>query len=349
MPDDTQGRAVAVREERQSPNFLAAILAAAKDPTVDAEKVKSLAELAVSLQDRERETEFNQDLNAAIMEMPVITKDGRIVIRKPGEAEREQGRFARLEDIDRVCRPIAARHNLAYSWDVGDSGSGPVVAIILTHANGYQVQSTGMKMPLDTSGGKNNVQGAGSAVTYGKRYTLCARFNIQTEGADDDGNLGRGTVVNLTHERAATVLAEAEAAHEAGTYLEFFSRQSPKDRGWLISSGNHVRFGGQAALPGGNQRARTVADDQPPVDQGGPSVDQPKAEPEPPKRLSARQWVDQFKRDLGLCQNIDVVDEFMEEARESLDKLKGTNEGLWNDCQTAYRDRRQAIEEGRLV
>lgn len=183
MPDENNGSLTRYEPEPARPpavqsesgNFLAAILAAAKDPSVDANKMKTLADVATNLQDREREREFNQSLNAAIMEMPVITKDGRIVIRKPGEPEREQGRFARLEDIDRVVRPIAARHGLAYSWDVGDSGSGPVVAIILTHVSGYQTTSSGMKMPLDTSGGKNNVQGAGSAVTYGKRYTLCAR------------------------------------------------------------------------------------------------------------------------------------------------------------------------------
>lgn len=349
MPDERavahyDPQAAAPAPARESPNFLAAILAAAKDPAVDAAKVETLANLAVKLQDRERETEFNRDLNAAIMEMPVITKDGRIVIRKAGEPDREQGRFARLEDIDRVVRPIAMRHNLAYSWDVGDSGSGPVVSIILTHANGYVERSSGMKMPLDTSGGKNNVQGAGSAVTYGKRYTLCARFNIQTEGADDDGTLGRGEAVRLTHERAETVLREAAESHEAGTYQDFFSRQSPKDRAFLISSGKHAEYGGQPALPPGRPVETIV------VPEGaGSSEATPKAEPAAKPRLSARQWVDQFKADLGRCGSLDAVDEFMEEARPPLDKLKGTSERLWEECQSAFRDRRASIDEGRLV
>jgi hypothetical protein len=327
---------------RQSNEFLAAILSAAKDPAVDADKVKTLADLAVSLQDREREMEFNRDLNAAIMEMPVITKDGRIVIRKPGEADREQGRFARLEDIDRVVRPIAARHNLAYSWDVGDSGSGPVVAIILTHANGYQVQSSGMKMPLDTSGGKNNVQGAGSAVTYGKRYTLCARFNIQTEGADDDGTLGRGQTVTLPHERAATVEREAAAAHEAGAYGEFFSRQSPKDRAYLISSGKHAEYGGQPVIAPPKPAAATAPASTPPP---------PPPPPPPPsdKPMTARQWLAKFKADVAACQKGDDLDLYMDASRESLDKLKVKDEALWKEAQDAYQERKTAFAEGRLV
>jgi hypothetical protein len=51
------------------------------NPEVDAEKAKVMAELMTNLEDRALKAEFNRAKNAAIMEMPVITKDGRIVIR----------------------------------------------------------------------------------------------------------------------------------------------------------------------------------------------------------------------------------------------------------------------------
>lgn len=247
-PHEPAGTAMSVAEERflQSINM---IREAMLNPNVDAEKAKTMGELMMSLEDRSMKAEFNRDLNAAIMEMPIITKDGRIVIRdKDSGRERTQGRFAKLEDIDRVVRPIAARHNLAYSWDVGNDGGSPIVSVILTHANGFERTSSGMKLPVDSSGGKNNVQGAGSAVTYGKRYTLCAAFNIQTEGMDDDG-AGGGQPVHIPYEREQTVMAEAEAAAAEGRYREFFARQSPKDRAWLITSGHDARLGGDAALP----------------------------------------------------------------------------------------------------
>lgn len=239
--------AMSVAEERFVQS-ITMIREAMLNPNVDADKAKTMGELMMSLEDRSMKAEFNRDINAAIMEMPVITKDGRIIITKDG-VSREQGRFAKIEDIDRVVRPIAARHNIAYSWDVGNDGGSPVVSVILTHANGFERVSSGMKLPVDSSGGKNNVQGAGSAVTYGKRYTLCAAFNIQTEGADDDGNGGRGRHVELTYERGQTVLSEAEAAAAEGRYREFFARQSPKDRAWLITSGHDSRLGGDNALP----------------------------------------------------------------------------------------------------
>jgi hypothetical protein len=214
-------------EPRQSPNFLAAILDAAKDATVDATKVETMANLAVKLQDREREMEFNRSLVAAQLEMPVISKDGEIIINdKQGNFVRKQGKFARYEDIDRVIRPILARHGLALRFEIGNAAESAVtVRPILTHANGYTERGEAMKLPADTSGSKNSTQAVGSATQYGKRYAACAMLNIVTEGVDDDGR--GGVLVSLPFEREQLVLEEAKAAHEAGTYLHWFGQQSP--------------------------------------------------------------------------------------------------------------------------
>ena len=45
-----------------------------------------------------------------------------------------------------------------------------------------------MNFPFDTSGGKNNIQAAGSAISYGKRYTMSALLNITTHDEDDDAS-----------------------------------------------------------------------------------------------------------------------------------------------------------------
>jgi hypothetical protein len=332
---------------RQSDNLLAQVIAAAGNPAIDAEKMKALAELVNSQQDRDLKAEFNRDLNAAMMEMPVVTKAGRIEIVKDGRLIQSTP-FAKLEDIDRVCRPILQRHNLAIRFDIGSrDGGGVTCTPIITHTNGWVHTGMAIPAPIESSGSKNNVQGVGSTISYLRRYAYCTALNIMTEGVDDDGNLGAGKVVSLTHERENLVLAEAEAAHAAGTYLDYFGRLGPKDRGWLMSSGKHVEFGGQAALPSRSDppAQRTVERTDTPT----PS-EQPRepAETKPP-RLTARQWVDKFKEDLAMCATKDAADEFMDEARDSLDKLKGTNERLWNEAQDAYRTRLQAIEEGRLV
>lgn len=369
----TDSRDLAHRDEARPPadpagsnSVVLQVLAMAKDPSVDADKVKTLADLAVTLQDRELKAEFQRDLNAAMMDMPVITRDGQIVIpanRDKGTPERKQGRFARFEDIDRVCRPILKAHRLAIRFDVGErQGGGVTVTPILSHSNGYEHVGKALAAPIDTSGAKNNVQGVGSAITYLKRYGYCAALNIVTEGIDDDGNMGRAAIVTLPHEREDTVRREAAEAHEAGRYAQWFGTQSPKDRAFLIGSGLHAEYGGQPALPPVSERpeakpkeTESVSSDpsgsQVTGDKGGPSGQEAEAahQPTTKPRRTPRQWVDGFKGELGKCQTVGFLDEFMEGKRELLDKLKDSDPALWEETQQAYRDRKAAIEEGRLV
>lgn len=360
MPDEQQA---VTPYKPQSEGLLAQVIAAAKDPSIDAGKMEALVKLVNSQQDRDREIEFNRDLNAAMMQMPVITKEGVIKIpAKDGKPERTQGRFARFEDIDRVCRPILQRFNLAVRFEVGEAGGTISVRPIISHANGHTERGEAMKLPLDTSGAKNNTQGAGSAVTYGKRYTYCAILNIITEGIDDDGR-GNEVEVVLPHEREQLVLTEAEAAHEAGDYLGFFGRLGPKDRGWLIQNGHHERFGGQVSLPPAQKRAAPAKprtdppadngqahDDPPSVDQGGPPVDQGNGNTGGERRqLTPRQWVERFKADVDKCRTVPFLDDFMDGKRALLGKLKASDEALWEETQEAYRVRKAAIEDGRLM
>lgn len=307
----------------QSSNLLAQVIAAAKDPNIDAAKMETLARLVNTQQDREREIEFNQSKNAAIMEMPVLTKSGIILMRdknNPNAAPREQGRFAKWEDIDRVVRPILARYNLALSFDMNErQGGGITVTPILSHTNGYTQRGGAFPVPAEDSGSKNKAQAMGSSASYGKRYAGCAMLNIVTEGADDDGNMGRNAVVRLPFEREQTVLAEAEAAAAEGRYQEWFTTQSPKDRGYLVSSGKHVEFGGQPQIASrAPETARTAPPPSPPPPTPSPppppSSDAPAATTGGQKR-TAQQLVDDFKRRLDAATTSKEVVDLQAERR----------------------------------
>lgn len=364
----TDSRELSV-QPRASENLLAQVIAAAKDPQIDAAKMETLARLVNSQQDREREIEFNRAKNAAIMEMPVITKDGRIVIRKQGEQPREQGRFARFEDIDRVCRPILQRHNLAISFEMNErQGGGITVTPILSHANGMNERGGGFPVPPETSGSKNAAQAMGSSAKYGQRYSYCAMLNIVTEGVDDDGNGGRGTTVHLPFEREQTVLTEAAAAAEAGTYRDWFNHQSPKDRAYIIQSGKHGEYGGQTSLPKPKPEPEPIVinqdeDNRPATDQeqrdhnGGYTIEeerrQEQHEPEPtaekkPQR-TPRQWVDGFKEHVGQLTTLKDLDDFEDRMREPMGKLKSADNALWKEADDHALERREMIENGRLV
>ncbi len=292
------------------------------NPDVDANKAKVMAELMTGLEDRSMQADFNRDLNAAIMDMPVITKAGIITIpAKDGKPERTQGRFARFEDIDRVVRPILERHNLAIRFDVDESNKGVSIRPILMHRNGHTERGGTMHLPLDTSGAKNNVQGAGSAVSYGKRYTMCAMLNIITEGTDDDGSLGR-YAIDMPHEREVAVLEGAEAAAQAGNYQEWFDGQGVKDRAWMVNSGHHLRLGGEAtALPGLKPPVQERRD-PPPTERREPDSKHDTSTPEG--------WTAQYEDDCRAARDIDDLQKVYAKASKGLARLQGDHPKLFD-------------------
>ena len=97
--------------------------------------------------------------------------------------------FAKWEDMDRVIRPIMAEHGFTLSFDStmrSADGGGLIVTGTLMHKDGH-TRTASMPLPLDTGPGRNNLQAAGSTLSYGKRYCAEMLLNIVREGADDDG------------------------------------------------------------------------------------------------------------------------------------------------------------------
>ena len=95
--------------------------------------------------------------------------------------------FADLGSIWASCREQLAANGLAVVQgnSVGLDGT-VIVETILSHSSGEWIQSE-LCLPL----AKNDPQGVGSAITYGRRYALAAIVGIVAD-ADDDGNHASG-------------------------------------------------------------------------------------------------------------------------------------------------------------
>lgn len=100
-----------------------------------------------------------------------------------------KSQFASLDTIVDTTRPILAKHGLAVMQgaatsmlDESHALCGFEVETILVHQSGEWI-STSVYMPL----AKVDPQGAGSAMTYGRRYGLSALLSLSTD-EDDDGN-----------------------------------------------------------------------------------------------------------------------------------------------------------------
>jgi len=219
----TEGGAVA---PVTSQNLLGLIVQAARDPSIDADKMKTLAELATGMQDREAERRFRMAKHAAVQEMPSITKRGSIINHKTGAL---QSRYSKFEDIMAVVKPILDRHKLIATFNVDHQGQQITVQPILSYADGelaFEERGGHMVLAIDTTGSKNATQGAGSAASYGKRHALKAMLNIVEAGEDDDG----GGANELPPE-ALDLIDRARTAARGGTeaYRKFFAEEITKD------------------------------------------------------------------------------------------------------------------------
>lgn len=161
---------------QQEATVLSIISKAASDPSVDIDKMERLIALSERMQARTAQESFNAAMAEMQCEIPTI-------------AERAKGhgtiRYATLEDISDVVKPIMKAHGFAISFKVEHAQAGLSVTGILMHRAGHREETT-MLLPLDTSGSKNAVQAVGSTTSYGKRYVMCALLNITTRGEDDD-------------------------------------------------------------------------------------------------------------------------------------------------------------------
>lgn len=91
--------------------------------------------------------------------------------------------YADLTSVWDSCRELLAKNGLSVIQgnSVGSDNT-VIVETILAHDSGEWIQSD-LCLPLS----KNDPQGVGSAITYGRRYGLAAIVGIVAD-VDDDGN-----------------------------------------------------------------------------------------------------------------------------------------------------------------
>jgi hypothetical protein len=156
------------------------------NPDADMDKLEKMLDMQERILKRNGEQAFAADFAAMQSELPRIARNGQIDIKKDGRLI-QSTKFAKLEDINDGVRPVLQKYGFGVSFSIDQNQSGITVTAKLLHRLGHS-EKTSLSLPVDTSGSKNNVQGNGSTISYGKRYTLCAILNIST-GDDVDGNL----------------------------------------------------------------------------------------------------------------------------------------------------------------
>jgi hypothetical protein len=230
------GRAVAPvpRVGDETSALISMIERAARDPAVDLDKMERL----YAMKERMDATMAKAAYISALAEMqpnlPIIDKRGKIE-RKSKDSngsmkEARATKYALWEDVVEAITPILSAHGFSLSFRIKQDARVEVTAV-LGHRAGH-CEETSMSLPIDESGAKNNLQGWGSSVSYGKRYTAFALLNIIARGEDDDGNAAGDTSAStpVTPEDLATLKSLIdETDYQIGKVCEYYSVESLDD------------------------------------------------------------------------------------------------------------------------
>ncbi len=172
--------------------FLAIIEKASQLDNVDVDKLAKMMEMQLQWEANQAKKSFDAAMTRISAKLATIrivkTKTVAYDINKNDKAagQKEAFRYASIEDIDKIVRPILNEENMAVSYDTAPAAnSWHEIIVKLSHAG--HTETSRIPLPLDTSGGKGNTQAMGSTYSYGKRYALCGALNIITVGEDDDG------------------------------------------------------------------------------------------------------------------------------------------------------------------
>lgn len=94
-----------------------------------------------------------------------------------------KSKYAPLNEILNLVRPLLSKNGLTVVQAPAGDGSNITITTLLMHESGEWIEPE----PLILKADKATAQGAGSAITYARRYALSAILGISSED-DDDGN-----------------------------------------------------------------------------------------------------------------------------------------------------------------
>lgn len=113
--------------------------------------------------------------------------------------------YASFDDVMRVAAPRLAAVGLCVSFDVEQVPESKMLNIVTILRHGIHEHRTRFSCPVPEMR-VNETQRMGAALSYAKRYGLCAALNLVVTDEDSDGSgLGAGPSAPITEEQAITL------------------------------------------------------------------------------------------------------------------------------------------------
>lgn len=224
MNDSCRDVGRVMTDEPEPRSLLSVIARAASDPAVDVSKMETLLRMQKELMADQARAQFNQAFARLQLKLPRVKKNGevRYPVNKnnPDGPKKKAFSYAKYEDIDELIRPLLNEEGFSLTYTTEPQQNGTILIIgTLLHVGGHEKKASIGPLPLDTSGGKNNLQAANSTFSYGKRYTETMLLNLVFEGDDDDGVTGGMQFID-----AASVKALSDLLIETKSSIDDFCR-----------------------------------------------------------------------------------------------------------------------------
>ena len=153
----------------------------AMDPASDLDKLERMLVMKRDLEADAAKKAFASAFSKMQAELPIIPERGAIKNRN----DEVQSTYPLWEDVNDALRGPLSNHGLSMSFDRRKEDGKTFIGCIVTHEQGHERRAE-IDLPRDDSGSKNAVQGEGSTVSYGQRYSSKMLINWTSEGSEDD-------------------------------------------------------------------------------------------------------------------------------------------------------------------
>lgn len=186
----------------RSETLIEALQRIASDKNIDVAKMRDIYVMHREEVAAAARVAYNKAMALCQQELPRVLRDAK--------NDSTSSKFARLETIDRLAKPIYTKHGFSLSFGTDESKlpNHYGVTCDVLHDVGH-VEHKRADVPADALGMKGNpnktaTHAFGSTMSYARRYLTLLVFNIVLTNEDDDGNAAGG-VQPLTDEQAAAL------------------------------------------------------------------------------------------------------------------------------------------------
>ena len=162
----------------------AALIQSAIAGGADLEKLEKLLDLQIKWEKNEAKKAYIIAMVAFQSNPPNIGKDKHVEFKTAKGTTKYN--HASLPNVVKKIEEALSKHNFSVSFPGTSDKTEISVTCKITHIMGHSEETT-LKSASDLTGGKNAIQGIGSAMSYLQRYALLSLTGLATFDMDDDG------------------------------------------------------------------------------------------------------------------------------------------------------------------